>query len=713
MTIRPPVPLPIVFVVASAAIFLVALAVAHPFGVTFDEAKYLGIGYSMIEGQGPQNAFGGYFLSHAPVWPTVVVAPAAVFGIDPLVVGRILNAFAGVGLIVLSAALAWRVNPTAAAVAAIALLATTYLHELTRTARLDVPAATLAVAYLALGLVAVRRGSVRLSIAAGLVFALGFLVKEINLPLAPVPVLMAVLHRQPWRPVLRAGGWLTSSAAVGVAPWFIFVADVNDRVYRLGTPGWTLLPLGLAVLAVGIVAVVVARLQAPEAFQRLGARLDDGPVRTRLVVAATIVWVLAMTLLFTATLRSRGTALIDISQIVGYVRQWYPYLVTSAIGAVGLVLSILAWRHADRARREAIEDLWFASICGLPLVILVVGVGEPPRNYLAQLAIGAGAAAAGWLWVFDLAIRRWPALTILAIGALFGPVLGLVVGDALGIGILRGGIAGLVGGLVVGGVIAATQRSGRLDRTWLTRHALPGLLIVSLVGASGLLAFTIGLRPPTTSREQAVDAMVAWAGEHTEPGSTIAFGSHLSYEMALPLRRDHPVRQIRHVTVVSDLAAPDGLAVFGKPLADDWISVDAAPRNVNEFLAFSAGSLIAQLRRSGADYYAYSTGTTTSAPTIISALEGATGFERVAHWSIPRARGGPIETFVYRLDLANLALDTGRIQMAPDALERMVALIEREGATELARRLAPQVVAAPRSQATDALLARLRALAQP
>ena len=77
------------------------------------------------------------------------------------------------GLILLSAALAWRVSPAAAALAAIALLATTYIHELTRTSRLDIPSATLAVAYLALGLVAVRRGSVRFSIAAGLVFASG------------------------------------------------------------------------------------------------------------------------------------------------------------------------------------------------------------------------------------------------------------------------------------------------------------------------------------------------------------------------------------------------------------------------------------------------------------------------------------------------------------------------------------------------------------
>ena len=149
-------------------------------------------------------------------------------------------------------------------------------------------------------------------------------------------------------------------------------------------------------------------------------------------------------------------------------------------------------------------------------------------------------------------------------------------------------------------------------------------------------------------------------------------------------------------------------------MTDDWVAVDAAPRNVNEFLAFSAGTPSSR---------SFARAARTTTPTRPARRRprrrssrpsrGQPGFEQVAHWSIPRARGGPIETFVYRLDLANLALDTDRIQMAPDALERMVALIEREGATELAQRLAPQVEAAPRSEATDALLARLRVLAQP
>ena len=38
------------FVVASAAVFGLALVLVPPFPVTFDEAKYLGIGYNIDRG---------------------------------------------------------------------------------------------------------------------------------------------------------------------------------------------------------------------------------------------------------------------------------------------------------------------------------------------------------------------------------------------------------------------------------------------------------------------------------------------------------------------------------------------------------------------------------------------------------------------------------------------------------------------------------------
>lgn len=701
------------FLVASLAIFVISIAVGGPFPVTFDEAKYLGIGYSMVEGQGPRIVFGSYFLPHAPVWPTMVVAPALALGVEPLAVGRVLNALSGVGMLLLTVALAWRIRPAAAALTAIALLSTTFFQELTRTARLDVPSAALAIGYLALGLVAVRRGSTPLAIAAGLLFGLAFLVKEIALPLAPIPILAAILHRQPWRPILRTAGWLTLSGALTVAPWFIFVADVSDRVYRLGTPGWTLLPIGVALLGVALAGVIVGRGEDDRAVIGLGDRLE-GSRRTWLVAVMTFAWALALTLVFMGTLKTRATGLVEIDQVVRYIELWWQFHVTAAIGTVGLVLSIRAWRDLDGGRREAAEDLWLATICGLPLFILVVGVGEGPRNYLAQLAIGGAIAAVGWLWLFEAAIRRSATITILAVGALFGPVIGLVIGEFVGVRFRVGMVAGLVGGLLVAGAIAAAMRAGRFGLASARIHAaraVAAVLAVSLVGASGLLALEMHLRQPTTTRDEAVDTVAAWARDTVEPGSTVAFGSYLGYEMALPLRNDYRVRQIRHVVVVEEIDAPDGVTRFGHPWVDDWVSIDIAPKNINEFLAFSASLFIEQLRKAQVDYWVYSTGTTTAANTIIPALEGAIGFERVGHWSFSRVRGEPIETYAYRLDLDRLAIDTERIHMAPDALQRMVNLVESTGATDLARRLAPQIEAEPPSAETDGLIARLRQIA--
>ena len=705
--------LSLAFVAASAILFGVVLVLAPPFAVTFDEARYVGVGYSMVEGQGPQTVFGGYFLPHAPAWSTLVVAPAVALGIDPLVVGRSLNALSGVGLLLLSAALGWRIRPAAGALAAIALVATTYVHELTRTSRLDIPSATLAIGFLALGLVAVRQGSTRYAITAGLLFGVAFLVKEIALPLAPVPILAAVLHRQPWRPIIRTAGWLILSGTAVVAPWFIFVAQVTDQVYRLGTPGWTLAPIGLALLAVGLAAVLGSRLDMPRTRAGFGDRFG-GRGRTWLVVGLTIAWVVGLTLVFTGTLRTRGTGLIDLPQIARYVREWYPILVTSAIGAVGLVLSIVGRRDRALGRREALEDLWLATVCGLPLVILVIGVGEAPRNYLAQLAIGAGIAAAGWLWLFEAAFRRWPTPTILAVGAVFGPMLGAAVADVVDVRIRIGLIGGLAVGLIAAGVVAAALRAGRLGARSdpaMRERAVGALLTVALLSAGAVLIASIDFRRTVATREEAVDTVVAWVRDNAEPGSTIAFGSYLGFEMGLPLRDDFRLRQVRHHTVVADAEAPDGVRVFRRSASDDWVAIDVAPKNVNEFQAFSASTLVGQLRESDASYWIYTTGTSTAAPTIIPAIEGAPGFEEVAHWTFERPRGAPIESYVFRLDLDELALDDTRMHMAPEALERIVTFVERENAAELAGRLVPQIRPEPATVATDALMDRLRSIA--
>src|SRR4029450_5017095 len=94
----------------------------------------------------------------------------------------------------------------------------------------------------------------------------------------------------------------------------------------------------------------------------------------------------ALTWVFAGTLGVRGTDLIDLPQLARYVATWLPGLlkVVAVVGILGVALSVAAWRAAAGREREAIGALWLATICSAPLVLLVVEVGEPPRNYLAQ-----------------------------------------------------------------------------------------------------------------------------------------------------------------------------------------------------------------------------------------------------------------------------------------------------------------------------------------
>ena len=56
-----------------------------------------------------------------------------------------------------------------------------------------------------------------------------------------------------------------------------------------------------------------------------------------------------------------------------------------AVGIVGTMLAVLAWMRADGRYRAGLEALFVATICSAPLTLLVIALGEPPRNLLAQI----------------------------------------------------------------------------------------------------------------------------------------------------------------------------------------------------------------------------------------------------------------------------------------------------------------------------------------
>ena len=185
----------------------------------------------------------------------------------------------GLGLVLLSAAFAWRIRPAAGALAAIAILA----DHVPPRAHHGPPASTSRrrcspVAYLALGLkIAVRRGSSPICDRRGSAVRRG-VPGQGDRPCpsrrcrsSPRSFIDSRGDRS-----LRTAGWLTLSATVAVAPWFIFVADVGDRVYRLGTPPGPSCRWGSALLGVALAGILGSRLPLPAGCPHAPRRSTGG-----------------------------------------------------------------------------------------------------------------------------------------------------------------------------------------------------------------------------------------------------------------------------------------------------------------------------------------------------------------------------------------------------------------------------------------------------
>jgi hypothetical protein len=188
--------------------------------------------------------------------------------------------------------------------------------------------------------------------------------------------------------------------------------------------------------------------------------------------------------------------------------------------------------------------------------------------------------------------------------------------------------------------------------------------------------------------------------------------------MSLSLHRPYRVNQIAQVIARFLASAPLGIGIYGKPPADDWVSVDVAPRNVAEFQAFQSSTISARFKSTGARYWIFNTGTSTSAPTILAAIDSDDGLTLVASWDFPYPRSGSaspgyLHSFIYRVDAATVSIDPGRLFIAPDALDRLVSQLEagpRADAGTIAARLLDRVVISPTGPGDAALLDRLRRL---
>jgi hypothetical protein len=721
-------------VVATIVVFVVLLAVVSPFYRSFDESKYLGIGYSMLAGNGPRTVFGAVFLPHSPLWPMIVAAPDVWFGIDAFDWGHLLNAIAGVGVLLAVAALGWRIRPVIGALSAVGYLAVPYLHDLTRTARLDVPAAALALAYLVVGIDAVRRGSVRRGAAAGLIFAAAFLVKEIALPFAPVPFLVGILAGRPVAAIARVAAAVLAVALVGTSWWFAMFASYSGHVYRLGTPAWTLIPLlivAVAAIAIGFAAPPLAnRPGIRAAGERLRSALPPRVARHGRALAGWalgLAWFAGLTVFFDRNAELKGNGLFQPGQYALYLTTWLPQLVVVVLfGAVGVVLGLIARGRSTGAEREGLDAMLMATLCGAPLVLLVIAVGEPPRNYLAQIGLLTVVAAAGWLRAIEWALTsRRSVVTIVvfvAVGAAAGAILAQAVPAlSLRVGLPVGALAGLaISGRATrrpaAGAPAATPSAGGAV---LTAATLGGALVAVLAMATTVLAghaLTYRESASGNARAAAVEAASSWIVANRPPGTKVGFGSFLGYETALDVATGYPMVQIHQALAVVDPRAPLGLAPASGPPVDDWIAVENSRRE-REFYVFRASVFAKAVKASGISIYVYDTGPTTSVPALLGALTPSHGFTELTSASFPVIASDGVttvtETHIFAVDPSRLDFADSPMFISVGALTRLVGLLERDPTTApaTAAALAKRLSTWPDPAAGQALLDRLRALA--
>ena len=715
----------LVATIGAVVVFLLFALLAPAGFPSFDEWKYFGIGNNIWAGRGLTTVFGGEFLLHGPIWSAVVTLPHVLFGTDSAAWGRILNGLSGATIVALSAWFGWRIRPAAGALAAIAMVAMLYLHDQSRTARLDIPAAAFALLFVAMGIEALRRNSVRWAIGAGAVFAIGFLIKEIGLPFLPIPFFASVLWGLSWVVIGRITAWTVLIASLGVAPWFALYASETGRAYRAETPAWTLLLVMLAIGALVVIGLTAARIAETGPVSRVvrSERVVRREWTIRLVVGlgGALAWAAAQLFAYSKTARLKGGPILTPQQFDLYADTWIrPYWFAVLPAAIGLALSLVAlvayWR---RPQRRPMVDLIIAGICGAPLVIFVVGVEEPPRNYIAQLALAAPLVAIGWIWAVEWFLgerRAWITVPL------------ATAGRARRRRVHRLAPADRPGGADrhrrrpdgVRPRLAADARSARCARRLVVLTARDGRdhsrpVARRRIGRLGL--HTLRARPTASgpARAAATATVDAWVRDNIPAGSRLAFGSFLGYEMALTLSDAYSVSHARHGNVSSSVTAPDGIKRTGELPEDDWLSIDTAPRNVNEFQAFRGGWLVRDLVKEGADYWIYTVGTDTSAQTVLAAATPEHGLEEVAHFEFPiQATGNELETYIFKVDPTKVAFDPKVMYFSPEALDRMLDLLERDpaAAKDVAARLEPQVVIVPASPEDGALMDRLRHLAQ-
>ena len=420
---------------AIGTLYLVALALVPSRFMTTDAANYVSIGRNVLSGAGPVNEFGIFFPFHSPAWPIVVMSPEVVAGVSWTAWSRVLNIGGAVAVLAMTGLIAARWSRVAAVLAVATFAAYGYGFELARTLGLDEATAVTSLVFV---LVALRSGPRRPTtweIVLGITFGIAFWSRRACYRSRRCQCWWS-WNSAGWRPALRLLGVFAAVAFAISAGGSSSTRRYLGTVYRVGTPAWT-----LGVIAAGIVALLVVGLLVGR--DRPELQRDPALVRRERVLAwgAAFAWAVLLTAFFQFGLRATASSMLRPGQYAFYVRDWFPSVVPISLVAGTGSLVVVAQRLRGKVEADAaryLDALLQALIVSIPLVLVVVAVGDPPRHYIAQLAIFVALGAIGWECILTACAARLRSVDrTRTAGALLLPVVLVLTIAASGLLVVR------------------------------------------------------------------------------------------------------------------------------------------------------------------------------------------------------------------------------------------------------------------------------------
>jgi hypothetical protein len=341
-----------------------------------DDARYLSVGLSILDGRGPVTPSGSVFVLRSPIYGLALAVGSSVVGGDPLFGARLVALVLSLLALAGGVRLGWLLGgPGGAVGTALALVASALVWRLVPSLRIDIPQTAAIVATL----LAVWRPTTRRWALGGVLLGVAILVKETALPVLILP--LALVGSLPISRVARLGAVFVGAAALTAAWWWLVVCASTGEVFPLNAVSVIeardvdaalrvdrSTALSLALVAVGWVVV---------AWRARSSRSE------RLLVVAAIGLTPAALYAASLGLNARNFAALAVLSAV-------------AVGVGGAWLVGELRRRRGSARHAGWRRLATAALVGLAVVAITVPIiGQRDAGRIVPDRIGD--QLAGWL----------------------------------------------------------------------------------------------------------------------------------------------------------------------------------------------------------------------------------------------------------------------------------------------------------------------------